>query len=343
MRLLAVKLDHIGDFALALPALRQARAVGAEIDIVVSPWNLGWREIVPWINRWWVCRFRAYRRSDKSLADWSLCARDLMELGWELPNHHYDAAVDLRTADGDWRGSLVTWLSQAPRCVGGLGCGGFFESEAYATTAIHQEDCVRERLAYVLPLPNQDFHDYVSISRVSVDRRIPCVALHPGSNGPARRWIDRYWMELLGLLREVLAPSTQIVLLGGNAEKALIDAMAEAHPEKRVQTCFPRSLQQFMEFIAAADLVVGVNSMPQHAARLLGTPCVTIFSGEEDPLRWAARGDNTVLYSHVECAPCRAATCRQASYWCMERITPEQVLRTIMDRLRVIRPEALRY
>lgn len=49
-RVLVAKLDGIGDFALALPALRGIADAnpGIQIDVVVSSFNSGWKEVIPY-------------------------------------------------------------------------------------------------------------------------------------------------------------------------------------------------------------------------------------------------------------------------------------------------------
>ncbi len=100
-RILLLKLDHLGDFIMGVPALEKARAAfpDAEITLAVGPWNAGMAEALGLFDR--VESFEAFpRNSTEERADVRGTVSDFRRrFGGGEP---YDIAVDLRS-DGDTR------------------------------------------------------------------------------------------------------------------------------------------------------------------------------------------------------------------------------------------------
>ncbi len=342
MRLLAIKLDHIGDFALALPALKAAHSAGAEIDVVVSPWNLGWKDLVPWIRQWRLGGFTGYLQSTKTFQYRLEGLLALSELAISLPLAGYDAALDLRTEIDDWRGKFISWLSKAPIRVGSVGKGSLFLTAEHVPQMVKQEDRIWERVASVIKISTDLPDSIISVTRPESLTRPPRLLFHPGSNAIAKNWPLSHWTRLAQLLPDYLARETEIIVAGGNREKQEVDAIASALDSIPHAGMFPSSLKTFVELIASSDLLVALDSSPPHLARLVGTPTITLFSGTVSPSQWAAKGNNTVLQCPVACAPCGLPLCKQPVHECMDNLMPEQVLQTIIARLQIVRPQALR-
>jgi ADP-heptose:LPS heptosyltransferase len=91
-----------------------------------------------------------------------------------------------------------------------------------------------------------------------------------------------------------------------------------------------------LQTLADADLLVGLNSAAAHLAYLVGTPAITIFSAANDPGSWAALGNNTVLFTPIECSPCHLSHCKWETHRCMEAISPAAVLSAIHQKLEAL-------
>ncbi len=96
------------------------------------------------------------------------------------------------------------------------------------------------------------------------------------------------------------------------------------------------ALWETLQILADADLLVGLNSAAPHLAYLVGTPAITIFSAANDPARWKALGDNTVLFTPIACSPCQLSRCKWETHRCMEAITPAMVLAAIEQKLHIL-------
>ena len=81
------------------------------------------------------------------------------------------------------------------------------------------------------------------------------------------------------------------------------------------------------------NLVIANDSGPLHMAVALGIPVVTVF-GPTDPKRTGPYGNEQhVVRSGVDCSPCLSKECRLPRVECLERITPEHVMRAVRDVL----------
>lgn len=341
MKLLGIKLDQIGDFAVALPALHAAHEAGAQIHLVVSPWNLGWKEVLPWVEKWQVTPLRINQRHRQTLLERFHGLKSLLTLSYVLPQEHYDVAIDLRMDDGNWHGKFIAFLSQAPVRLGGLGLGSGFLTRPLPATKIHQEERTWERVNAAVPLPTSIFTPITSVKRSPSSNGPPRIHLYPGTTALSKSWPETYWSKLVQLLTQKLPSGAQIEIVGSAKDRFLLENIAAGSGEAGVRTSYPQSIREFLESIAESNLVVSLDSASQHLARLVNTPTVTLFAGTALPQRWAAKGNNVVLIEPVPCAPCYSAVCRQTSHICMEKITPEQVLQVIMRQLNNTRSDAL--
>lgn len=98
-RILALKLDHLGDFIMGVPAIEKLRATfpAADITLVVGSWNVALARDLGLVDH--VLAFDAYpRNSSEEQPD----VHGKTALFDALIVDHYDLAIDLRT-DGDTR------------------------------------------------------------------------------------------------------------------------------------------------------------------------------------------------------------------------------------------------
>src|SRR6266576_1636520 len=110
-RILVLKLDHLGDFLIGLPALLRLRAIfpKAHITLICGPWNIRTaRELCV------VDDIRSYGFFPESAKDWSGDAIEGLDQFREICEGHFDIALDLRV-DEDTRPWLR--LSAAQRAA----------------------------------------------------------------------------------------------------------------------------------------------------------------------------------------------------------------------------------
>jgi heptosyltransferase-2 len=138
----------------------------------------------------------------------------------------------------------------------------------------------------------------------------------PGAEyGPAKRW--PYFKELAERLE------LPVVLLGSAPERA------EAAQVKGRNLAGETTLDEAIDLIAGAQLVVANDSGLMHVAAALGRPQVALFGSSSPrhtpPLSAKAR----VLWLGLECSPCYARVCPLGHFRCMRELGVERVLQEV--------------
>jgi heptosyltransferase-2 len=122
----------------------------------------------------------------------------------------------------------------------------------------------------------------------------PLMAVHPGSGSPRKNWPLSHWRELLGT---ILAERGRILVVGGEADHALLDHLRTEFGSKLMIAqdlplpALAAILQQCAQFI-------GHDSGISHLAASVGTQCLLLF-GPTDPQVWAPVNPSV----RVLCAP----------------------------------------
>ena len=157
----------------------------------------------------------------------------------------------------------------------------------------------------------------------------PFLVVHPFAKEETRRYPPEYWPELLGTLaRELRAP---LVAIGGPEDGHIGDVPDLIQAQGRL------TLGQTAYLLARASGFVGNLSGPAHLSAALGTPTVTLMSGNSLPVEWAPLGDSLVLRAEVPCSPCHRSVCPY-ELECLRALTPTRVARPAIDFLRARMP-----
>lgn len=112
LRILVLKLDHLGDFLIGVPALQQLRTLfpDAHITLVCGPWNVAAAENIAAADE-----IRAYEYFPENAQDWDAqLPEDAITRFRESCAGRFDIAIDLRV-DEDTR-ALLRHVDAALRC-----------------------------------------------------------------------------------------------------------------------------------------------------------------------------------------------------------------------------------
>ena len=340
-RILVRATNWIGDAVMSLPALRalRQRFPIAHISILAMPWvaDLYGREpfcdeVIPW---------RAHRG-----------LRDLPEkwrAGRALATHRFDLAVILPNS---FDSALPAWLAGIPRRVGFRRDGrGFTLTDAIP------------RLAPGDTPPHQSFHYLELLRRAGLIEALPAevvirldgaaaarlrgrTALGPGpiigvcpgaAFGGAKRWApERFATAAQRVAREMQA---RILLFGSRDEVSICDEVNRHLGGTAQSFAGATTLAQFIELLAACDLVLTNDSGPMHVASALGVPTVAIF-GSTDSIATGPTGPLArVVRELVPCSPCFQRECPLAApaahLACLRGISADRV---IAEALQLIDP-----
>lgn len=348
--ILVIKLDHIGDFLLAIPAFAQLRRsfADAEITLLCATWNASlarqsglFDHVVPF--DFYPSQADARRRPP---ADPRLVAK----LG--LPT--FDIAIDLRVNE-DTREVL---RHVSARCK-----AGFFSELMPDDMAIvlpgaprdppdnagipaHRRGMMLQLVAAVAACfdPGDDSRrllDQVSaehdaaVVHMKENWRTPVVAVSASSGREIKNWpIENF----IAVIRWIIADLRgTVVLLGGatNQREAVLVSREVASPHL-IDLVGQTPLEHSFAIVKHADLFLGNDSGLTHAASLLRIPTVALYSGIDSIAAWGPLGPNaTAIRAAVPCSPCfftHITDCPH-DHVCMRAIPVETVKQAVLRHL----------
>ncbi len=357
-RILAVKLDHIGDFITALPALRLLRThfPAARITLLAPPASaaLAKREGVADD----ILEFTFFHtRSADGLR--GVTEQDYAELATMLTPHRFDMAIDLRMHPETRR---VLQQSGAPFLVGYDQKGTFpwlnvrleFEGDERLRP---KPGHISERLLALVeaaalacrPIPVPRLRALADPATIPPLARLPgdflakrLVCIHPGVGNTMRRWSASNFAALIDLLGD--QEDMHAILVGGPDEQDFArEVLAASHAQHRiVSLAGALSLPELSDVIGACALFVGNDSGPKHMAASLGVPTLGIHSAVVDAEEWAPLGAAAfALEKRVVCSPCYLAYASECprGLACLTGLKPKDAL-VACQRLLALRPAA---
>jgi heptosyltransferase-3 len=281
MRLLFIKLKHIGDALLMTPAIAAAkqRHPDAEIWVVVRRGCEGILAGCPAIDR--IVTTAAPESSRRGAGDWLSGPR----LVGRLRQQRFDWAFEL--SDGD-RGRWLAWLSGAPQRAATRVYTRVNWLARRAITRFSDTDwlgghraekdhlLVRECLGLEGPAPSLQFArertEPWSAGIPSTDYAV----LHPGTRWIRKRWhLDR-WIEVG---RQLRARGLALVISCGPDEEERDTArrIGAALGPETISTDGAARWAQLAGLLYGARLFVGVDTAAMHLAAACNCPTVALF------------------------------------------------------------------
>jgi heptosyltransferase-2 len=315
-RLLVVAPNWIGDALLCQPLLGRLRdkLPRARIDVVAPAW------VAPVFRR----MPEVAGVIETPFAHGALQLRERWRLGRTLKALGYDEAFVLPNA---WKAALVPFFAGIAVRRGYRG-----ESRYGLLNRVYRKPPGREPMALhyarlsekpgvpiAQPLPQPRLAVDAQAARVTRERfglEERYAVLCPGAEyGPAKRW--PYFPELAARL------ACPVVVLGSAKERALCAAVAGRNLAGET------TLDEALDVLAGAELVVSNDSGLMHIAAALGRPQVALFGSSSPrhtpPLSARAR----VLWLGIECSPCYARECPLGHFRCMREMTVDHVLEQV--------------
>jgi ADP-heptose:LPS heptosyltransferase len=336
-RLLAIRLDNIGDVIMLAPALRALRHAlpAARLTLLASPAGSRAAPLLPWID---------------DVIAWTSVWQDA---GGTMPidpareatfvdalrTRRFDAAIVFTSfAQSPYPPAYVCWLAGVPIRVGqSKEFGGSLLSQWVhpPPDGGHQVErnlFLLETAGFSIPDRRPVIHVPPAaragatrlLASVGVRADAPFVLLAPGATCAARRYApERFGGVARGLARDAGLP---VVAVGSPRDADVAAAVLESADDPRVVSLVGRdTIPELAALVERAALVVANNSAPMHLADALRRPMVILFSGTEDEGQFRPRSAAArLLRRPTPCTPCRAFRC-SFGMECLD-IPPDEVV-----------------
>ena len=330
-RVLAVRLDNLGDVVMVTPALRALRAAlrpGARLDLLASP---GGATLAPLLAD--VDEVHAVRAVWQD-ADGRLPLVPARELALVDSLRGYDAVVVFTSfAQSPWPMAYAAYLAGVPVRVGtSKEFGGSVLTHRLPAPPDeqHQTDRALALLAAAgvpdrgralrLTVPD-DARERAREVRRSAGLPDTYAVLAPGASCPSRRYAPERFAEVARRL------GLPVAVVGTDRERDLVERVAGPGV---VPLAGRLDVPALAALVADAQVAVTNNSGGMHLADAVGTPVVALFAGTEDESQFAPRSTPArLLRVPTTCAPCRAFVCPYA-HECLD-VAPGEVVRAVEE------------
>jgi lipopolysaccharide heptosyltransferase II len=156
------------------------------------------------------------------------------------------------------------------------------------------------------------------------------VVVHPGASAPSRRYPAAGFAEVARRL--AAATGARVLLTGSEAERALVDEVERA-AQGRAHTLAGRlDLAELAALIARAPLIISNNTSPVHIAAAVGTPVVDLYA-LTNPQHTPWHVPHRVLFHDVPCKYCYRSVCPEGHQDCLRRVDPQAVVDAALELL----------
>lgn len=169
------------------------------------------------------------------------------------------------------------------------------------------------------------------LERLGLTLGAPIAVLCPGAEyGPAKRWPAAYFAELG---RRLKRDGYQVWIVGSSKERVLGDEIAAASSGDCINLCGRTGLDEVVDLLSCARIVVSNDSGLMHIAAAVGAPMLALYGSSSPSFTPPLSQQATVLKLDLPCSPCYKRQCPLQHFNCMVQLTPERVYAAIRARV----------
>jgi ADP-heptose:LPS heptosyltransferase len=275
---LIIKHGALGDIILASGHIRAIRQhhPNANITCLTGRVYTSFISLCPYINEVW-------EDTKPRITDISGC-HALIKL---LRSRHFDVVYDLQTST---RSSAYWWLMQFPKPRwSGIGRWISHPQPGQERHMMHTTARLSDQLRIAgIETDGTPTIDWLNAPTAQFALSSPYALLVAGGSAhrPEKRWPVARYIELAKTLVE---HGVTPVLIGGGAEQAELQAIADATPQA-VNLCGKTTISEIASLARGAVWAVGNDTGPMHIIAASGCPSTVLFSAASNPSKSAPHG-----------------------------------------------------
>jgi lipopolysaccharide heptosyltransferase II len=345
-KILALKVDHIGDFMTAFAAFREIKRQfpDCQLTVLAAPEARQLADLEPAIDE--IIPF-AFFHTRSGLGQQNLEEGALEKLEAELAPQKFDLAIDLRKHPDTrhllrYTGAKILAGFEGDHAFPWLDIARPFEGDArfVAKRTNVADDLVSlvDQVARAGEMPRENIRRDANFERVKkkIMRRFskeklfarPVICVHPAAGTEFRQWPPAYFAALIDEL--IKTCDVNIAVIGSETDADVFAQMNShiTHRDNVVSLKGKLKLAELPYFLASCVLFVGNNSGPQHVAASVNIPTLGIHSGVVDAKEWGPLGEKAVaIQRNVACSPCYLTKLEDCHHGlaCLNQLSPGTV------------------
>lgn len=337
LNILVIKLSSLGDVILITPTLKALRRKfpRAQIVCLIGEESRIVLQSCPYVDQLIVLDVK--NKEKGWLALWKFAGK--------LRRYKFDKIIDLQN---NRRSHLLAGLS-FPRESYGFDNGkwGFFlthkikDAKKSLSPLEHQFQILKMLdMAY----PKDDSLELWPLekSRKDVSQLMEEQWLAHGVNivginlSASQRWGTKNWpLEHTARLCDALAAQgIRVIVTGMEQDRETarqLLTMTRTKPENFVGKT---DIMQLAVLIKQCRVYITPDSAPMHIAAAMGVPFIALFGPTSSKRHVPPAKNYMVLERNLKCAPCYRATCRVKTHACLHEISPEEVVKNVLQFLK---------
>jgi heptosyltransferase-2 len=326
MKILVVAPSWVGDTVMAQPmfCLLHERHANLTLDVLAPPFTLPLLSRMPEVHSGIVARFG---HGELKLTERRRLARELQAARYDqaivLPNSLKSALIPLLAkipVRSGFRGEMRYGLLNDIRRLDEQALPKMVER--FAALALDRG----AKLPHTLPAPrllaNADNSKNIVKKHILTENK-PIAVFCPGAEyGPAKRWPAEHFGALA---KQAVQDGYAVWLIGSPKDAAIGEAIVRASDHACVNLCGKTSLEDAIDLISTAALVVTNDSGLMHVAAALDRPMLALYGSSSPVFTPPLSAHARIVKIDIACSPCFKRECPLGHFNCMRQLTPEYV------------------
>ncbi|MBI1294955.1 glycosyl transferase [bacterium] len=341
-KILCVRVDNMGDVLMTTPAIRALKEdFGSQINLLASPAGSEVARFVPEVDRVitfdapWVKTYTAPPTSRSTLA-----------MAERLRAERFDAAVIFTVySQNPLPAAMLTFLAEIPLRL------GYSHQNPYDLLTHWVPDPepqkftrheVRRQLDLVAELGAITEDERLSLrSNPAVQVRVkqmlaarhvdlsqPWLILHPGVSEARRRYSAASYAVAGHRISQYLG--CRILVTGVPAETEIVHTVAQGIGPAAVPLAGVFSLEEYINLVDMAPMLITNNTGPVHMAAALNTPVVDVYAAT-NPQHTPWQTPHRVLTFDVECKACARNICAADHSGPRREVQPQEIVQAAVE------------
>ncbi|MEX2543461.1 MAG: glycosyltransferase family 9 protein [Trueperaceae bacterium] len=342
-RLLAVRLDAMGDVVMTGPALRALKdqLPGRHVTLLTSPAGAEAASLLPEVDESIVFQAPWMKPSPAGPGP-----APTNELADRLRAGAYDAAVIFTVySQSPLPAALLLHLAEIPRALAYCRENPYHLLDRWIREPEPDEGVRHEverhlRLVGTIGATTSDrslrvtargaAHARVEslLQHLRLRGRHDWLVVHPGASAPSRRYPVEQFAQALHLLHR--EHGLGLVLTGSEEERHLVSEVRRLAGVPATDLAGELDLHELVALLERAPLLLANNTGPVHLAAGVGTPVVDLYA-LTNPQHTPWRVPSRVLFRDVPCRFCYSSRCPEGHHECLRGVAPGEVAAAVLD------------